>query len=88
MLNESLKSQLQAYLQKIVQPVELIASLDESQGAMEMRSLLETIGSLTDKVPRDLRSNLLISDHADHRRHALVFQRRGFLHLHARDASP
>jgi alkyl hydroperoxide reductase subunit F len=50
MLNESLKSQLQAYLQKIVQPVELIASLDESQGAMEMRSLLETIGSLTDKV--------------------------------------
>jgi alkyl hydroperoxide reductase subunit F len=50
MLNESLKLQLQAYLQKIVQPVELIASLDESQGAMEMRSLLEAIGSLTDKV--------------------------------------
>lgn len=50
MLNESLKSQLQAYLQKMVQPVELIASLDESQGATEMRTLLETIESLTDKV--------------------------------------
>jgi alkyl hydroperoxide reductase subunit F len=50
MLDESLKAQLQAYLQKMVQPVELIASLDESQGATEMRSLLETIGSLTDKV--------------------------------------
>ena len=50
MLNESLQSQLKAYLTKMVEPVELIASLDESQGATEMRTLLETIGSLTDKV--------------------------------------
>ena len=38
MLDETLQSQLRAYLTKIVQPVELIASLDESQGAQEMRS--------------------------------------------------
>ena len=50
MLDETLQSQLRAYLTKIVQPVELIASLDESQGAQEMRVLLETIASLTDKV--------------------------------------
>ncbi len=50
MLNESLQSQLRAYLTKMVQPVELVASLDGSQGAQEMRSLLETIASLTDKV--------------------------------------
>ena len=50
MLDETLQSQLRAYLTKIVQPVELIASLDESQGAQEMRALLETIASLTDKV--------------------------------------
>jgi len=50
MLDETLQSQLRAYLTKIVQPVELIASLDESQGAQEMRTLLETIASLTDKV--------------------------------------
>ena len=50
MLNEALQAQLRTYLQKIVVPVELIASLDESQGASEMRILLETIESLTDKV--------------------------------------
>ena len=50
MLDETLQSQLRAYLTKIVQPVELIASLDESQGAQETRVLLETIASLTDKV--------------------------------------
>ena len=50
MLNEPLKTQLKAYLEKIVEPVELIASLDESQAAQEMRSLLETIESLTDNV--------------------------------------
>jgi alkyl hydroperoxide reductase subunit F len=50
MLDETLQSQLRAYLTKIVQPVELIASLDESQGAQDMRTLLETIASLTDNV--------------------------------------
>jgi len=50
MLDETLQSQLRAYLTKVVHPVELIASLDESQGAQEMRALLETIASLTDKV--------------------------------------
>jgi len=50
MLDETLQSQLRAYLTKIVQPVELIASLDESQGAQEMRALLETIASLTDTL--------------------------------------
>jgi alkyl hydroperoxide reductase subunit F len=50
MLDDALQSQLRTYLTKMVRPVELIASLDESQGAQEMRTLLETIASLTDKV--------------------------------------
>lgn len=50
MLNDTLQSQLRAYLTKMVQPVELIATLDESQGAQEMCNLLETIATLTDKV--------------------------------------
>lgn len=50
MLDDALQSQLQAYLTRMVQPVELIASLDESAGAQELRALLKTIASLTDKV--------------------------------------
>jgi alkyl hydroperoxide reductase subunit F len=50
MLDDALQSQLRTYLTKMVRPVELIASLDESQGAQEMRTLLGTIASLTDKV--------------------------------------
>ncbi|MFM9226120.1 MAG: alkyl hydroperoxide reductase subunit F, partial [Actinomycetota bacterium] len=50
MLDDALQSQLRSYLPKMVRPVELIASLVESQGAQEMRTLLGTIASLTDKV--------------------------------------
>jgi len=50
MLDDALQSQLRTYLTKMVRPVELIASLDESQGAQEIRTLLGTIASLTDKV--------------------------------------
>ncbi|MFM1858876.1 MAG: alkyl hydroperoxide reductase subunit [Pseudomonadota bacterium] len=50
MLNDTLKAQLKAYLEKIAHPVELVASLDDSKGAQEIRELLETISSLSDKV--------------------------------------
>ncbi|NBV89683.1 MAG: alkyl hydroperoxide reductase subunit F, partial [Betaproteobacteria bacterium] len=50
MLNDTLKAQLKAYLEKIAHPVELVASLDDSKGAQEIRELLETISSLSDRV--------------------------------------
>jgi alkyl hydroperoxide reductase subunit F len=53
MLDESLKEQLKVYLEKLVSPIDLVASLDESGNSAEMRALLEEIASLSDKI--DLR---------------------------------
>ncbi|MBV8664973.1 MAG: alkyl hydroperoxide reductase subunit F [Burkholderiaceae bacterium] len=50
MLDANLKSQLQIYLEKIVQPIELVASLDDSAKAREIAELLHEIASLSDKV--------------------------------------
>jgi alkyl hydroperoxide reductase subunit F len=50
MLDANIKTQLKAYLEKLVQPIELVASLDDSAKAAEMRGLLEDIASLSDKV--------------------------------------
>ncbi|MFM2427290.1 MAG: hypothetical protein RL707_1116, partial [Pseudomonadota bacterium] len=46
MLDETLKAQLAAYLERVTQPIEMVASLDDSSTAAEMRELLETIQSL------------------------------------------
>ena len=50
MLDSNIKAQLQAYLEKLVQPIELVATLDASGKSREMRALLEDIASLSDKV--------------------------------------
>jgi alkyl hydroperoxide reductase subunit F len=50
MLDPNLKSQLQSYLERITQPVELIASLDEGPDAQEMREFLQDIDGLSDRV--------------------------------------
>ena len=53
MLDDSLKTQLQAYLGKLQKPIRLIASLDASAGAAEMRALLQDIASLSPLVQWD-----------------------------------
>ncbi len=53
MLDDTLKAQLQQYLGMLRQPITLIASLDQSETGVEMRALLETIASLSDKVTLD-----------------------------------
>jgi alkyl hydroperoxide reductase subunit F len=53
MLDDALKSQLQTYLAMLRQPITLIATLDDSTTGTEMRTLLETIVSLSDKVTLD-----------------------------------
>lgn len=50
MLDSHLKTQLKTYLEKVVQPVELIASLDDSDASRDMRSLLEDIVSLSNLI--------------------------------------
>ncbi|MDR2030879.1 MAG: alkyl hydroperoxide reductase subunit F [Azoarcus sp.] len=50
MLDDNIKSQLQAYLGKITRPIELIASLDGSEKSRELRELLQEIAPLSDKV--------------------------------------
>ncbi|MFC0167450.1 alkyl hydroperoxide reductase subunit F [Pseudoduganella danionis] len=50
MLDASLKTQLKAYLEKVVQPIELVAALDSSAKAQEMEALLQDIVSLSDKI--------------------------------------
>jgi alkyl hydroperoxide reductase subunit F len=46
MLDANIQAQLTAYLQRLTQPVELIASLDASEGAAQMRTLIEQIAAL------------------------------------------
>jgi alkyl hydroperoxide reductase subunit F len=50
MLDTNLKQQLQAYLQKLQQPIEMIAALDDSAGSQQLWSLLQDIDALSDKV--------------------------------------
>ncbi|MGB8148224.1 MAG: alkyl hydroperoxide reductase subunit F [Azonexus sp.] len=50
MLDANIKSQLKAYLEKLQTPIELVASLDDSAAAQEMRGLLTDISELSTKV--------------------------------------
>src|SRR5471032_2359010 len=50
MLDATLKAQLKAYLEKVVQPIEIVASLDDSAKAREMQDLLQDIVQLSDKI--------------------------------------
>ena len=50
MLDAAIKAQLTAYLEKLQRPIELVASLDDSAKAQEMRGLLVDIAGLSAKV--------------------------------------
>jgi NADH-dependent peroxiredoxin subunit F len=50
MLDDTLKSQLKAYLEYVIQPVEIIATLNDSAGARDMLALLQEVEALSDKV--------------------------------------
>jgi len=70
MLDDTLKAQLQQYLALLRQPIRLIASLDDSETGTDMKSLLETIVSLSDKVTLDSSGN-------DNRKPSFVVAREG-----------
>jgi alkyl hydroperoxide reductase subunit F len=50
MLDATLKTQLSAYLEKLQLPIQLNASLDQSEGSLELSELLNEIAELSDKV--------------------------------------
>ena len=50
MLDSAIKTQLSAYLEKLQTPIELVASLDDSDAARQMRELLADIAALSPKV--------------------------------------
>ena len=71
MLDDQLKTQLAAYLERVTQPFELVASLDESETSAQMRDLLTTIQSLrSDKIT-------LREDGNDARKPSFTLQRQG-----------
>ena len=50
MLDTNIQNQLKAYFEKLQQPIELVASLDGSAKAQEMRELLHEIVALSPKI--------------------------------------
>jgi len=71
MLDEQLKTQLSAYLERVQQPFELVASLNDSDTSREMLELLQTIQSLrSDKIT-------LRTDGNDARKPSFTLQRTG-----------
>ena len=52
MLDAALKSQLKAYFERISQPIELVASLDDSPKSREMWELLEDVASQSERLTR------------------------------------
>ena len=49
-LDTQIKTQLQTYLQMLKEPVDMVASLDDSAGAKEMLALLEELAGMSDKI--------------------------------------
>jgi len=50
MLDANLKTQLKAYLEKVVRPFEIVASLDNSDKSRELQSLMQEIAGLCGKI--------------------------------------
>ncbi|SFU51241.1 alkyl hydroperoxide reductase subunit F [Halomonas korlensis] len=70
MLDDTLKSQLNAYLQKVTHPFEIVASLDDDDKSQELHRLLTDIVGLTDKIS-------LTTDGNDARRPSFTLKRSG-----------
>jgi NADH-dependent peroxiredoxin subunit F len=50
MLDATLKTQLQAYLTRVVQPIELVATLDAGEPSNELGGLLAEIAAMSDQI--------------------------------------
>jgi alkyl hydroperoxide reductase subunit F len=70
MLDDDLKAQLKAYLERVTRPFELVASLNDSESSSQMQQLLHDIAALSDKIS-------VRTDGADARRPSFALQRPG-----------
>jgi NADH-dependent peroxiredoxin subunit F len=70
MLDATLTAQLKAYLERVREPFEMVASLDDSQNARDMRDLLEQITALSPQIT-------LRTDGQDARRPSFALNRLG-----------
>jgi alkyl hydroperoxide reductase subunit F len=50
MLDAGIKDQLRAYMERLVSPIELVASLDDAPASQEMRALIEDIVSTSSRI--------------------------------------
>ena len=50
MLDAAIKTQMQTYMQMISQPIEIVASVDDSEKSHELIELLQEIATLSDKI--------------------------------------
>ncbi|RJG02871.1 alkyl hydroperoxide reductase subunit F [Noviherbaspirillum sedimenti] len=50
MLDANVKTQLKAYLEKLILPIEITVNIDGSEASREMQDLLNDIAELTDKI--------------------------------------
>ncbi len=55
MLDSNLKTQLKGYLERISEPVEIVASVDDGEKSREMLELLNDIESVSDLIKIDVR---------------------------------
>ncbi len=70
MLDTVIKSQLEAYLAKITQPIEISASLEQSEKSQEMRDMLQEIASLSTRI-------IYTEHHDDQRKPSFALNRQG-----------
>ncbi len=71
MLDNELKTQLKAYLERVTQPFEIVASLGDSESSREMEGLLQDIAALSDKIT-------LRTDGTDARKPSFALNRLGY----------
>ncbi|MCA0177061.1 MAG: alkyl hydroperoxide reductase subunit F [Proteobacteria bacterium] len=70
MLDDDLKAQLAAYLERVTLPFEMVASLDAGEKSAELRELLQDIAAMSDKITLRL-------DGDDARKPSFTVQRTG-----------
>jgi len=62
MLDANLKQQLQAYLTRLTQPIEIVATVDRGAPAQEMWALLEDVASLSNLITLERREVVTADD--------------------------
>lgn len=70
MLDANLTAQLKAYLERVREPFEMVASLDDSENSRDMRTLLEQIAALSPQIT-------LKTDGTDARKPSFALNRTG-----------